>query len=812
MAPSSTITVLFFCLLVALLICFLLLPKIRRTCFALSQLTIALSFFLAGVFHLQQAVMPPPAAPLQKLASSGEEVLLSGILRTAPAYNGNKGRFVVDADLLRAKDSEEIKINSRIMIKTAFPPAPDLYPGDRLLLRARLRTPSPPGTPGSFDYRQYLADRQISITGYIRSPTHLASLPSASMPDKHLGSFANKCQRLRHQVNLLIDRAPLTLEDKALYKAIITGQRDEISVAVFENFKRSGAVHLLAISGMHMAMLALLSGLLINLLLSRSATILLRFPAWKISAAFTMIVMACYTMVSGLHPPVIRAFIMISALITALLLDRPGSMLNTVALAALLILGWDPVLLFSASFQMSFAAVTSIVLFVHHSLQQPDQPLPAKTMLRKSRKWLLDSMAVSIIALLATAPISLYHFHQISLLSPVTTILAAPLICFWALPLGLAASLLAPWFPLISGLLFSTGAIGLQGARLVTGWLAALPFAAWQLPPPSLPVIAFYYLAALLLLFSTKSRLFLASTAILFFLMMTSSTFIHFPPAHENSTMVTFIDIGQGSSTLLELPGNKNILVDGGGSSSQRFDPGEQIITPFLWHKGIRKLEAVIISHVHQDHYNGLESVIRNFKPDKVWINGSPETSLSYEKILKAASDAGAEIIVPDEETVLIESGRAKLTSMSNLHLRKELELKENNRSLLIRLEVAGKICILPGDLMAADGNELQKKKISLESDVLLAPHHGSRYSAGYDLIRLGKPEWLVVSASPFYADKFPDPSFVKWCAGKGIELINTAELGSVSFSIDDDGQMSWQPISAKAEKNTALPTDKKFR
>jgi competence protein ComEC len=459
---------------------------------------------------------------------------------------------------------------------------------------------------------------------------------------------------------------------------------------------------------------------------------------------------------------------------------------------------------------MSFAAVTSIVLFVNHSLQQPDQPLPPPSLVNKSKKWLLDSMSVSIIALLATAPISLYHFKQISLLSPVTTILAAPLICFWALPLGLAASLLAPWFPVISGLLFSTGAIGLQGASLVTGWMAALPFAAWQLPPPSLPVIAFYYLATLLLLFSTKSRLFLASTAILFFLMMTSSTFVHFRPARENSAMVTFIDIGQGNSTLLELPGNKNILVDGGGSSSLRFNPGEQIITPFLWHKGIRYLDAVIISHVHQDHYNGLESVIRNFKPSKVWINGSPETSFLYKKILKAASDVGAEVIVPEEKTVLIESGPVRLSCMSSLHLRKDLKLEENNRSLLIRLEVAGKTIILPGDLMVADGEELQKKGITLASDVLLAPHHGSRYSAGYDLARLGKPDWLVVSASPFYAGKFPDLSFVSWCKGEGIELLNTAELGSVSFLIAGDGQISWQLISAKAEKNPALTTDKK--
>jgi competence protein ComEC len=340
--------------------------------------------------------------------------------------------------------------------------------------------------------------------------------------------------------------------------------------------------------------------------------------------------------------------------------------------------------------------------------------------------------------------------------------------------------------------------------------LSLLPFAAWQLPPPSLPVITLYYLSTLLIFISIKKRLFQIIGMIALLILMIVSLFSHFPHLRGNSTIVTFIDTGQGSSTLLELPGNKNILVDGGGSFSPRFDPGEQIITPFLWHKGIRHLDAVIISHAHHDHYNGLESVIGNFKPDEVWINGSPESSLIYRNILKSATGAGAKLIIPEKGAEIIASGPATISSLSDLHLRDNPELEENNRSLVIGLEVGGKRFILPGDIMAADGIELVRQGIELASDVLLAPHHGSRHSAGYELIRHGRPDWLVVSASPFNSGKFPDPSLVKWCEKEKMELINLADCGSVSFTIDEYGQLSWQPISAKAGKETPLPTDEK--
>jgi competence protein ComEC len=272
---------------------------------------------------------------------------------------------------------------------------------------------------------------------------------------------------------------------------------------------------------------------------------------------------------------------------------------------------------------------------------------------------------------------------------------------------------------------------------------------------------------------------------------------------NNNQTRITFLDVGQGSSTLLELPGGINILVDGGGSASPRFNPGEQIIGPFLWQQSIRRLNALIISHGHQDHYNGLEFIIRNFRPAEVWINGAEEQSGEYLNILKIAEETGAKIMVPDKDTVIASGGATKLTSISNLHLRQDHDLPTNSRSLVIKLAIADKIIILPGDIMADDGQNLIDQGVELQCDVLLAPHHGSRYSAGYQLMKAGAPNWLIVSASTFKSENYPDPEFADWCRQQGTTILNTATSGAVTFAVEKDGRLSWQKISGKAVEKT---------
>ena len=140
----------------------------------LRPLSIALAFFVIGNANITRIKPPPLDKQLTTIAASGQDGVFSGILRTAPSFNGSKGKFIVDVDRLKTDAGTSRPINTRILLKTTFPPPANLVPGDRILIRASLSIPTEPGTPGGFNYRQYLADRRIPITGFIRSATYLS--------------------------------------------------------------------------------------------------------------------------------------------------------------------------------------------------------------------------------------------------------------------------------------------------------------------------------------------------------------------------------------------------------------------------------------------------------------------------------------------------------------------------------------------------------------------------------------------------------------------------------------------------------------
>jgi len=762
----------------------------------LRPLSIGLLFFMVGHAHILAGQPLPIDKQLEAAADSGQDAVFVGTVRTAPSFNGDKGKFIVDVDRLK-RDDAVIPVKARILIKTTFPPPERLAPGQRLLIRASLAEPSPPGTPGTFDYRQYLADRGIQLSGFIRSPVYLGPTGPPLSPASRISSLPHLPEYLRHKTNLFIDSTELAPKTKALYKAIITGQRDSVPIEVLENFKRSGAIHLLAISGMHMGLLALLSGLLINAVLHRSPWLMLRWSTWKIAALLTLPVMAGYALISGLQAPVVRAFIMATMLIGAIVLDRPRSLFNALALAALLILAYDPDALFSVSFQLSFTAVAAIILFCNRFSVGKGAVSLQQTLNGRFRIWLMTGFAVSLVALIATGPITVYNFRQVSLLGPISTLLTAPLLCFWALPLGLSAALLSAWLPSVAAVFLQIGALGLQGADLITTALAAIPFGFHNLPPPPLIGLALYYLLgiSLLLLSLTRTARIGLAMAMIFTIALPNHIFSR--PNNETLTKISFLDVGQGSATLLELPTGIKVLVDGGGSSSPSFDPGAQLIAPFLWHRSIDRLDSLVISHQHLDHYNGLEFIINNFRPREVWVNGESGPT-DYLALLKRAEENGSVIRVPEHGSIIATGGKARLTAIGNLHLRKDEELTINNRSLVVKLESGGRKIILAGDAMGEDGQRLVDHGIDLSSDVLLAPHHGSRFSAGYQLVKAGSPDWLIVSASPFQSDKYPDPVFAEWCRQRGTTVLDTAGFGTQTFTIDGNGKLRWQAVSRK--------------
>lgn len=756
-----------------------------------------LLFYLAGICYLSHPPGASHATALEPLLDSGENAILSGLLAAAPASEADgRTKFLFQADQWWRPNGTITPLTEKILLTAPFTIPAHLRPGDRLLVRATLHRPQPPGTPGSFDYRQYLADSDIHYTGFLRSPACVAALHLHPAGEEWLTTLRYWPQRVRQSLNLFLAASPLPPLHIGLYQALLTGELGLVPPKVLADFRSSGAFHLLSISGTHLGLLGLLCGLTINLLLGRWCWLLVNFSVTKIAAALTILILLLYALLAGMNPPVVRSLIMAVSLIGALMLNRPHSLPNSLGLALLLSLIWQPTDLFHASFQLSYAAIAGIIalpIAFPELFSQSSTPLG--TAARLSR-WLKASLAVSLAALLATAPLTQYHFQQVALISPLSTLLLAPLLCFWALPLGLLAAGLSNWLPDLAIFLLQIGGWSLSAAGWLNTTLAGLPFSSWNHAPLPLLAIPVYYLVIVGLVCSRSSLAARAMTggalALLFLLLM-------FPPGvapDDGKTRITFLDVGQGSATLLELPGRRNILIDGGSNTRDDFDVGAAVILPFLRQRGIRELEALVISHDHGDHFNGLASVIAEFPPRTLWTNSGTEKSPELAALLESAARSGATLKVPQQEESLVAAPDNQLTCRGTQHLQDQATLPENRRSLVLQLNSHGRTFLFPGDIMEEEGLKLQGTGTPRHCDVVLAPHHGSDNSASL-VLAAGRPQWLIVAAGPGEGGKFPGPAVREWCRNNGIPIHQTGAAGAVTFTVGPEG-MVWRRLSAK--------------
>ena len=293
------------------------------------------------------------------LVQQEQEAVLLCTLDRLPGFNGENSTLVVAAHSLRLKESAEfVAARGLVQLKLKAPWPKELMPGDQLAIRARLDRPHTFHNPGSFDYPTFLARQDIRITGRISSPLHIYRLEQEPT-FLHQARFLP--ERLRTRISYFIEQTA-TPEISSVYKALLIGEASGISEDILEAFKGSGTMHILSISGAHLSILASFLFFTLYWLLRRSEYLILRFPVKKIAALLCLPPLALYSLLAGANTPVVRSLIMVTVFMAALCADKRKSLFISMALAALLILIWDPNSLFTASFQLSFMAVASIAV------------------------------------------------------------------------------------------------------------------------------------------------------------------------------------------------------------------------------------------------------------------------------------------------------------------------------------------------------------------------------------------------------------------------------------------------------------------
>jgi competence protein ComEC len=801
-----------------------------------SRALLGFLFFLLGILQYSQSQPAFPLVPnhIYTLIKHKQTATIEGILIEYPSVinisSDSATRLLVRVKALykAPRDQNQKKQNyyraSGLVLLTLNGLLPeDIVPGNHFLIKANLSRIHTYSTPGSFNYKEYLANQSIFIKGWINSSQNIIKIHQADS-DVSASFFTTLHylpERIRKNIAVFLE-STLQQPARGLYKAILIGDRNDVPAQVLNNFTEAGCLHILAISGMHMGLLALITITLFTWLLKCSTWVMLHLPTRKIAVGVAFLPLSFYALIAGGNIPILRALLMTSVFILAVFFDRPGNLINHILAAAFLILAWKPSVIFSASFQLSFSAVTTISLLyplVYRFLLLGIQTvftrpvnsteiaavMPGKLIYKKVFLIVLSrlsaGLALTTAAMLGTLPLLLFHFNRFSLVAPVSNLLVEPLICFWSLLIGLAASLFIPVFPALAKILYAAGGSGLTFAAKICAIFSAFPYSSLWLPTPSILEITLFYLLLLIVIralhYEGRSKRYSLILALLLLSLMVISPAVASltQKIFRTESSVTILDVGHGSSILLRLPGPRNILIDGGGSQNDRFNIGKRVIGPFLWKQKLDHLDAVVITHAHADHFNGLPFILTHFHPEELWINGSLSYDDEYGSLLELAGHLGIEIKIAKTDDILYRCGETRILCLHSGQVNTDYmckaepdkPLNQNDLSIVLRLDTAGGSFLFPADISAAMAETLINEGRRLKADVLLAPHHGSSSSVSQKFIKKVAPEYLVISAGP--SNSFNSPTkFYNDLQQQGIKVLATSAQGTITFKAGKPG------------------------
>jgi len=501
-------------------------------------------FFVLGYWSLQSFVFPRLPANHVSRFIDDERWHMIGRVDGYPEQFPDRTRCILKTESL-ARRGHFYKVSGAVRA-TIWEPVTGLCAGDRVACLVRLKEIRNFNNPGGFDYRRYLAFRGIHASASVSRASFVIKLHPAKR-----WWFGHSIDRSRRRVACLIDRATAgePKEVGGIMKALLIGDRSEVPPKIREAFNRIGTAHLLAISGLHIGIVATLAFFCFRFILSRSERILLAGWPTKVAALLCLFPILFYGLLTGMSPATQRAVIMVTVFLAALLFERERDTINTLALSALVILIIDPTALFAVSFQLSFTAVFAILYTMEHIPFAVECRQGPTTVFKRLALFLLVSAA----AILGTVPITLYYFNQMSLIGVLTNCFMVPLIGFLVVPQGLLAVLFLPVAPNIALLTMKGASMTIEGALEIAIFFSNWPFAALRTTTPTLIEIGAYYALAWTLL-NCRRRSWAKPILIGLTLVVAADVGYWVSQRYGRSALrMTVIDVGQGSSALIKL-------------------------------------------------------------------------------------------------------------------------------------------------------------------------------------------------------------------------------------------------------------------
>jgi len=761
----------------------------RRTLLSFPCLFVAAVAFL----FIQWTAKPPLPDDLRAYVDRGPIRILAKITE-APRPNPSHTAFQMEGIARFAEAWRPVKGSFQVTLWGET--RPYRY-GDRLDLVISLRRPTQYQNLGSLQYADY---RERTGSSGV---AHLSDLSRVNKVGEGGHPILIMFFRWREDIQMRL-RSTLSPQTAALVSAFVLGEPGHLSDEVRETFAAAGVAHLLAVSGAHLAFVSLLVfGLSRWLILRLPAKILLRISLWKLpsqwAAGVTGGAAFFYTLLAGAHLGTLRALTMILIYLFSIWIGRRRDAKISLSIAALLILIVQPRAIFEISFQLSFLAVAAMILILEggeiegggESDDSNLDALEAKTPFFKKqiigRAQLLFRSTLA--ATLGTAPLTLFYFHQFSWSGLIANLILLPLAGWVMVPIGLLSALAALIFK--SGLPFPVAQEGLWSFfTKIIAFFAELPAADVHFASPPILSLVIYYVV----LFygiglknqgnEQKRRRWVYPLIGGFFLFFLGWGGLRIPP---EGPRFTFLDVGQGDASFIEFSNGKTMLVDGGGKQA-----GKLGVAPYLWERGIRTIDYLVVSHPQADHVGGLPYLMRRFKVKELWSTGRDQNGSVFRPILQAlAANKGRHRILSSERPeIKIDDCRLKVLHPSG-EGRMRVENK-NNRSLVLRLSCPGQgregiSLLFTGDIEAEGEAALMAASAPLRSTILKVPHHGSRSSSGRDFISAVSPDIATISAGRNNGYRHPHPEVIAAYDSHGTRIYRTDHVGAIVIETAKD-------------------------
>lgn len=628
-----------------------------------------------------------------------------------------------------------------------FNPGLDFKYGQKVILEGKLTAPRPATNPGQFDYRKFMERKKQFYILKVREDNFYKIIGEAGK--NFIKSSAYKTsEKLERLIN---EYSPP--REGSILNAILLGRRQEIDDEINDDFIRTGTVHILSISGLHVGLLAFIFLLLLKIF---------RVP-FKFSAGIMALLLIFYSAMVDNKPPVIRSTIMILVFLFGRVLRREQDNLNSLSFSALLILFFNPQDLFDIGFQLSFLTMGAIIYM---------PPKLEKMFNVERRSYVKTAAIVSFSAWLWSAPFLARYFNIVSPVTLIANIIVVPLMFF-----VLASSVAFVGLGAISGalaLIFSEAAnvsiaILLKAVSLFSG----LPFSYFRVKSPSWIFIAAFYI--FIILFFERARVKLKAKHFLITALIFLNIFIWRAALYNRGDVleITFLDVGKGDSAFLEFPNGGTMLIDGGEALGS--DMGRIVVTRFLASKGINKIDAVMATHPHTDHIGGLVTILNNFKVRYFVDNGDYENNPFYKRCQRILREKRIKkFIVKENESINGFEG----IRLFVLNPPPQEFHDANNNSIVMRVERGDFTVLFCADIEGEAAKKLLlRHKDGLSAEILKVPHHGgSLGETTNEFLEKIRPKVAIVSLR----DKTVDKGLMAALKGAGVRVYRTDTDGAI--------------------------------